>query len=51
MEDIRMEFYAEWRLRGDRYQDSFGNGHTLSGSESVQEMEKCAQLLILIAAA
>ena len=43
MEDIRMEFYAEWRLRGDRYQDSFGNGHTLSGSESVQGMEKISE--------
>ena len=38
-----MEFYAEWRLRGDRYSDSFGNGHTLSSSESTQGMEKIAE--------
>jgi len=38
-----MEFYAEWRLRGDRYSDSFGNGHTLSSSESTQGMEKISE--------
>ena len=34
-----MEYYAEWRLRGDRYSDGFGNGITLSSSESVKEMK------------
>lgn len=34
-----MEYYAEWRLRGDRYSDGFGNGITLSSGESVREME------------
>ena len=34
-----MEYYAEWRLRGDRYSDGFGNGITLSSSESVQGMK------------
>ena len=34
-----MEYYAEWRLRGDRYSDGFGNGITLSSSESVQDMK------------
>ncbi|MCR5093221.1 MAG: alpha-galactosidase [Lachnospiraceae bacterium] len=33
-----LEFYTEWRLRGDRYNDSYGNGFTLSGGESVQGM-------------
>ena len=33
-----MEHYVEWRLRGDRYGDAFGNGHTLSSGESVQDM-------------
>ena len=35
-----MEYYAEWRLRGDRYSDGFGNGITLSSSESVTEMKR-----------
>lgn len=35
-----MEFYAEWRLRGDRYDNGYGNGMTLSNGESVQEMTK-----------
>lgn len=35
-----MEFYVEWRLKGDNYFDSFGNGFTLSRSESVQKMEQ-----------
>ncbi len=34
-----MEYYAEWRLRGDRYSDGFGNGITLSSSESVKKMK------------
>ncbi len=34
-----MEYYAEWRLRGDRYSDGYGNGMTLAAGESVQEME------------
>ena len=38
-----MEFYVEWRLKGDYYFDSFGNGFTLSRSESVQKMEKMSQ--------
>ncbi len=37
-----MEFYVEWRLKGDNYFDSFGNGFTLSRSESVQKMEQKA---------
>ena len=39
-----MEFYAEIRQRGDCYNNGYGNGHTLSQSESVQKMkeiEKC----------
>ena len=35
-----MEFYAEWRLRGDSYNNGYGNGHTLSQSQSVREMKK-----------
>ena len=35
-----MEFYAEWRLRGDSYNNGYGNGHTLSQSESVRNMKK-----------
>ena len=35
-----MEFYAEWRLRGDSYNNGYGNGHTLSQSESVRECKK-----------
>ena len=38
-----MEYYAEWRLRGDRYSDGFGNGITLSSSESVQGMERISE--------
>ncbi len=38
-----MEYYAEWRLRGDRYSDGFGNGITLSSSESVKEMERISE--------
>ncbi|MBR6020371.1 MAG: alpha-galactosidase [Lachnospiraceae bacterium] len=38
-----MEYYAEWRLRGDRYDGGYGNGHTLTGSESVQEMTKVSE--------
>jgi len=38
-----MEYYAEWRLRGDRYSDGYGNGRTLSSSESVQGMEKISE--------
>ena len=39
-----MEFYIECRQRGDSYNNGYGNGHTLSQSESVQkmkELEKC----------
>lgn len=35
-----MEYYAEWRLRGDRYDNGYGNGLTLGNGESVQEMQK-----------
>ena len=41
-----MEFYVEWRQRGDSYNNGYGNGHTLSQSESVQKMkeiEKCGE--------
>ena len=38
-----MEFYVEWRLRGDGYSDAFGNGHTLATSESTQGMEKISE--------
>ena len=38
-----MEFYAEWRLRGDRYSDGFGNGMTLSSSESTTDMTKISE--------
>ena len=38
-----MEYYAEWRLRGDRYSDGFGNGITLSSGESVKEMEQISE--------
>ncbi|MBO4399207.1 MAG: alpha-galactosidase [Lachnospiraceae bacterium] len=38
-----MEFYAEWRLRGDRYDNGYGNGMTLSNGESVQEMTKVSE--------
>ncbi len=35
-----MKFYAEWRLRGDAYNDRFSNGLTLSGGESVRDMKE-----------
>ena len=35
-----MEFYVEWRQRGDNYNNGYGNGHTLSQSESVQKMKE-----------
>ncbi len=35
-----MNFYTEWRLRGDSYNDRFSNGLTLSGGESVKSMKK-----------
>ncbi|MBR3057206.1 MAG: alpha-galactosidase [Clostridiales bacterium] len=31
-----MEYYAEIRLRGDEYNDGYGNGMTLSGSETTR---------------
>ncbi len=34
-----MQFYTEWRLSGDAYASGFGNGHTLTQSESVQNMQ------------
>ena len=34
-----MEFYSEFRLRGDNYNDGYGNGMTLSQSQSVKEMK------------
>ena len=37
------EFYAEWRLRGDRYDGGYGNGLTLANGESVQEMTKVSE--------
>jgi alpha-galactosidase len=33
------EYYVDWRLRGDDYNEHFGNGLTLSMGESVQDME------------
>ena len=44
--NLFMEFYVEWRQRGDSYNNGYGNGHTLSQSESVQKMkevEKCGE--------
>lgn len=38
-----MIFYTEWRLRGDNYNDGFGNGITLSGSESVKSMKTVSE--------
>lgn len=38
-----MKFYTEWRLLGDDYNDSFGNGFTLSGGESVKAMKKLTE--------
>ncbi len=38
-----MEYYAEWRLRGDRYDNGYGNGLTLANGESVQEMQKVSE--------
>ncbi len=38
-----MEFYAEWRLRGDSYNNGYGNGHTLSQSESVRNAKKISE--------
>ena len=35
-----MEFYTEVRLRGDSYNNGYGNGFTLSQSESVRNMKK-----------
>ncbi len=35
-----MEFYSELRLRGDSYNNGYGNGHTLSQSETVRSMKK-----------
>ena len=35
-----MEFYVEWRQRGDSYNNGYGNGHTLTQSESVQKMKE-----------
>lgn len=35
-----MEFYVEWRLRGDSYNNGYGNGMTLSQSESVRSMQQ-----------
>ncbi len=34
-----MKFYAEYRLRGDIYNEGYGNGMTLAGSSSVRESE------------
>ena len=38
-----MEFYAELRLRGDEYNDGYGNGLTLSGSETVRNLEEVSK--------
>jgi alpha-galactosidase len=38
-----MEYNVQWRLKGDEYGGSFGNGITLSNGESVQGTEKTAQ--------
>ncbi len=38
-----MQFYTEWHLRGDSYNNGFGNGLTLSDSESTQTMKKIAE--------
>ncbi|MCR5618279.1 MAG: hypothetical protein K6F83_08325 [Clostridiales bacterium] len=36
---INTKFYAEYRLRGDIYNEGYGNGMTLAGSSSVRESE------------
>ena len=36
--DGNMEYYVEFRLHGDVYNNCYTNGFTLSGGESVQEM-------------
>ena len=38
-----MEFYTEIRLRGDSYNNGYGNGHTLSQSETVRNMKKISE--------
>ena len=38
-----MEYYVEWRLRGDRYSDAFGNGLTLASGESTRDMTKISE--------
>lgn len=38
-----MEFYTEYRLRGDAYNNGYGNGITLSQSESVRNMKKISE--------
>lgn len=38
-----MEFYTEIRLRGDSYNNGYGNGHTLSQSETVRNMKKVSE--------
>ena len=35
-----MEFYTELRLRGDSYNNGYGNGITLTQSETVRNMKK-----------
>ena len=37
------EYYVEWRLRGDRYNNSYSNGLSLSGGESVQDMKEISK--------
>ena len=38
-----MEFYTEIRLRGDSYNNGYGNGHTLSQSETVRNIKKVSE--------
>ncbi|MBO4319975.1 MAG: alpha-galactosidase [Treponema sp.] len=38
-----MNYYVEWRLRGDGYNNGYGNGLTLSQSESVRNMKKVSE--------
>ena len=38
-----MEFYAELRLRGDEYNDGYGNGLTLSNSETVRGLKEVSK--------
>ena len=43
LESWHMEYYSELRLRGDDYNDNFGNGMTLTGRSSVKGMSVAEQ--------